>query len=246
MRRLTVQRLAAVDGRRLGSAAVNHPTFLPSVCVLLRPGHAALDAAVARQSVTADTTVRIEGTLAAGLRRAAATGAEWIWLLDGASLPAPTALAALLASLERIQGIPAPALLASAVHGGDGGLDPHRASWYRRQPTEVAMAAAERQLLPIRATAGPLLVHRRVIEQGPLPRAKLTALGETLEWTARVLRSEAGYLVPDSQSILSPGARSPGRDRRAALALVLGGAFVGTDRLRVALELIERAGSGSR
>jgi hypothetical protein len=170
-------------------------------------------------------------------------------VLAGYAFPERRALAALLAALDRLQGLPQPVLLAGAVHGTAGELDPRWASWYRRHPTQAAMAAAGRRLLPIRASAGPLLVNRRALEQGPMPRGKLAEPGQTLEWTARLLHSGAGYLVPDSRSIVRPGMNPPA-DARSSAALVLGAAFTGGDRLRAALELAERrrraVSSGSR
>jgi hypothetical protein len=167
------------------------------------------------------------------------TEPDWILVCDPAFAPRPGAVEALSGALERIDGLPAPALLAAVVVGGDGEVDAALAAWYRRAPTELAMAAAERRLLPIRAAAGPVLVRRTVAAAQPPPAG--LAPGAVLEWTARLLREAPGYLVPESRFGVSGRARDPALAPVTAAKLVAGRAFAGTDRLRVAAELLERA-----
>jgi len=186
-------------------------------------------------------TVGPDGRLDEALRRALAGGAEWIWVLDGTAVPRAGALERLLAALERVDGLPDPVLLGAVVVDSGGRVDRARAPWYRRAPTELAMAAAERRLLPIRASSGPVLVQRSAAEAEPPRAGSAFAPGVVLEWTARLLRDRVGYMVPESEAVAAAGARDPALDPRTALRLVAGTAFSGTDRLRVVAELAERA-----
>ena len=187
------------------------------------------------------TVVQHAGALGEGLRRGLATGADWIWVLDGSAAPRPGALDELLGALERTGGLPDPVLLGGVVVDAGGRVDEARAAWYRRAPTELAMAAAERRLLPIRASAGPVLVSRRGAEAEPPRERAAFGAGAVLEWTARLLRDGVGYLVPASEYVAAGAARDPALDPLTAARLVGGRAFSGTDRLRVGFELAERA-----
>jgi hypothetical protein len=177
-----------------------------------------------------------------GVVRALATDAEWIWVLDGSAAPRPGALDALLASLERVDGLPQPALLTGVVLTRDGRVDPNRTPWYRRFQLDVALTSADRELVPVRGTPGPALVHRWAAALD-LPRdaAAIDPRG-VLEWTTRVLRHRTGYLVPDSESEAVDTAGDPLLAPATAARLLLGRAIVGTDRVGFVLELCERAG----
>jgi hypothetical protein len=175
------------------------------------------------------------------LRRAAGAGDDWLLVCDRALAPRGAAADALLAAVGRVDGLPAPVLLAAVVVDRAGAVDDGRAAWYRRAPTELAMAAAERRLLPIRAAAGPVLVRAEAASATP-PRASAAfEPGELLEWTARLLRDGAGYLVPQSEYTAPSATRDPALRPLTAARLLAGTAFAGTDRLRVAAELFERA-----
>jgi hypothetical protein len=177
-----------------------------------------------------------------GVVRALATDAEWIWVLDGSAVPGPGALDALLASLERIDGLPQPSVLTGVVLTPDGRVDPDRTPWYRRFQLDVALTSADRSLLPVRGTPGPALVHRWPAALD-LPRdgAPIGPRG-VLEWTTRVLRHRTGYLVPDSESEALGSGGDPLLAPATAARLLLGRAIVGTDRVGFVLELCERAG----
>ena len=180
--------------------------------------------------------------LRAGLESALAGGADWIWVMDGSARPRPGALAALLAGLERVDGLPAPSLLTGVVVGPDGRVPASRAPWYRRFQIHVALDSVDQELLPVRAGIGPALVARdAVAAQLPPARAGLGPAA-VLEWTARLLRERTGYLVPASESESDPSAPDPLRSPLTAARLILSGAVVRPDRVAVALELSERAG----
>jgi GT2 family glycosyltransferase len=60
-------------------------------------------------------------------------------------------------------------------------------------------AAGERGLLPLRAASFPsLLVAGAAIRRYGLPRREFFFQADDIEFTARVLRHEVGYCVPDS------------------------------------------------
>jgi hypothetical protein len=206
----------------------------PTVCAVVSDRADALGEVLAAQTQQPQAIVDYGGGLSEGLARGRAANTDWVWVLDGSAMPEPGALAAALAAIGRVGRLPRPVLLASLVLDSAGGVAPGRASMYRRSPTDLAMLACARALLPIRASSGPLLVHRDALA-ATAPRTRLPPPGDVLEWSARLLRSRAGYLVPASRTVANPA-----RLGRAAAALVVGSAFEGADRARVALELLER------
>ena len=188
----------------------------------------------------------VETIVADGLRqgvvRALGTDADWIWVLDGSAAPRPGALDALLEGLARVDGLPQPCLLTGVVVTPDGRVDPNRAPWYRRFQIDVALRSADHELVPVRGTPGPVLVHRRAAALD-LPRDRTAITPRSvLEWTARVLRHRTGYLVPGSESVALDTAGDPLLAPATAARLLTGRAIVGTDRVGFVLELCERAG----
>jgi hypothetical protein len=216
-----------------------------SVCALVgRPSRELEDALTDQRAELAGTVV--EGRLRRGLERALESGPDWVWVLDGSCIPRPGALEGLLSALDGVDGLDAPVLLASVVVTPDGGLDPGRPPWYRRFHLDLAMGSVERGLLPVRASAGPVLVRCDAVE-ARLPRADAeVAPGAVLEWTARLLRDATGYLVADSACVAPEPSRDPMRDPPTALRLLLGRGLVRLERLALLLELSDRVGPGAR
>jgi len=139
------------------------------------------------------------GGFHAGLEAARARGADWLWLLDDDSIPRPGALAALLAAPARAAGLPAPALLASRVEWRDGEPHPMNMPIVRRRDVAGLVAAAEAGLVPVRtATWVSLLVRGDVVDRFGLPQKAFFFQADDIDYTARILRSEHGYLVPES------------------------------------------------
>jgi hypothetical protein len=198
--------------------------------------------ALESQIHTPDAVVVYGDSLVATLRRALDTEAQWIWILDGSAAPRADALHALLDGLARADGFEQPQLLTGIVRTPDGRLDSQRGLWYRRGHIEPAMAAARRRLLPVRAAAGPVLVHRDALRAvPPRTRTELSPAG-LLDLTARILRTRVGYLVPESVSEAPAPMHVVGAS--TAARFVLGDAFLGLDRLRIGYELLLR-GAGS-
>lgn len=137
------------------------------------------------------------GGFHAGMGRAHAEGAEWLWLMDDDTIAEPQALAELLAAVERS---PAPpTLLASRALWTDGNMHPMNRPGPERRRIERIVAAAERGLMPLRfATFVSLLAHRGAVDRHGLPLRHFFIWSDDIEWTGRVLREEPGYLVPES------------------------------------------------
>lgn len=138
-----------------------------------------------------------------GLRSAHADGFEWIWLMDDDTIPTPTCLQTLLEASERVTGrAPAPALLSSKVIWTDGQLHPMNYQGFERARTAAVVEASELGLMPLRtATFVSLLVNRRAVDKHGLPLRRYFLWSDDIEYTARILREESGYLVPASVSL---------------------------------------------
>ena len=216
-----------------------------AICAVVGAPGGDLERAVAAQSNPPEEVVSGPTGLRELVERALATGADWLWLLDGSSLPRPGALLALRDAVRRVDGLPEPAVLGGMVVTADGRADETRSLWYRPNQLDVAMASVGRRLLPICASSGPALVRARSARaQLPSRRAALEP-GALIEWTARLLRHSVGYLVPESQCEAIAGGRDPVQEPRVAARLLLGTAFGWIDRVRLAYDLMQRLAPGS-
>jgi rhamnopyranosyl-N-acetylglucosaminyl-diphospho-decaprenol beta-1,3/1,4-galactofuranosyltransferase len=134
-----------------------------------------------------------------GIAAACSEGADWLWLLDDDSFPRPNALAELLAALERLDGDPKPALLASRVEWQDGDPHPMNMPTVRRRDPQLLVEAVRMGYLPLRATTFvSLLLAREATEREGMPRRDFFWQADDIEYTARILRQERGYFVPGS------------------------------------------------
>jgi hypothetical protein len=211
------------------------------VCAVVGRSSERLEHALNAQRPKPHTVVE-DARLRASLERALESDADWIWVLDGSAVPRPDALQALLAALDRTDGLPAPALLTGVVVAPDGRLDASRFPWYRRFQIHVALDSVQRGLLPVVASVGPALVSRRAVEATlPSSRTGITP-SSVLQWTARVLRGSTGYLVPESESEALDGRGDPMLRPGTAARLILSRAVGRSDRVALALEIAERAG----
>jgi rhamnopyranosyl-N-acetylglucosaminyl-diphospho-decaprenol beta-1,3/1,4-galactofuranosyltransferase len=131
-----------------------------------------------------------------GMRRAHATGADWIWLMDDDTIASETALEELLRASTNA---PDAVLLASKAVWTDGRLHPMNAPGPDRRSFDRLVTAAADALLPLRsATFVSLLVRRDAIDRHGLPHAHYFIWSDDIEYTARVTRTDAGYVVPAS------------------------------------------------
>jgi rhamnopyranosyl-N-acetylglucosaminyl-diphospho-decaprenol beta-1,3/1,4-galactofuranosyltransferase len=139
------------------------------------------------------------GGFHAAIERAHASGPDWVWVLDDDTIARPDALERLLSAPWEEAGLRAPALLASRVDWSDGAPHPMNTPIFRRRDPDGLVRAAGAGLLPLRAsTFVSLLVSASAIDTYGLPRREFFLQADDIEFTARILRSEAGYLVPDS------------------------------------------------
>ncbi len=136
-----------------------------------------------------------------GMRHAHAAGHDWVWLMDDDTVPTPSALAELLAGGER-SGAGAPSILASRVVWKDGRLHPMNAPLFEIDRTDAVLAACELGLMPIRfATFVSVLIHRDVVDRHGLPLKRYFLWSDDIEYTARVLRTEPGFVVVESVAL---------------------------------------------
>lgn len=133
------------------------------------------------------------GGFATGLARALeAHDAELVWLMDDDTMPAPDALAELLACRAGHPG--RPALVASRVLWSDG--RDHPMNTPRRRPWASAAeirAAAAVDAVPVRsASFVSVLVDARAVRRTGLPLAGYFLWNDDFEFTTRLLRQRVG------------------------------------------------------
>jgi rhamnopyranosyl-N-acetylglucosaminyl-diphospho-decaprenol beta-1,3/1,4-galactofuranosyltransferase len=132
-----------------------------------------------------------------GLRRAHEAGFDWIWSLDDDTMPESHCLEWLLRAAAELP--ETPLLLSSQAVWTDGHLHPMNQQGFERLRTGRVIEAAEHGLMPLRtATFVSLLLHRQAIDRHGLPLRRFFLWSDDIEFTARILRHDAGYLVPAS------------------------------------------------
>lgn len=209
-----------------------------ALAVQERPPQRVLDAAAG------DANLGVDAVLAAG--------ADWIWLLDGVTIPAQGALAAFEGGLERLAGLPEPLVLASKVLDASGGV--HRDALPRHEIFEKqrTVDACERGLVHLRATpSGSVLIRRAAFERFAPPRDDLPPGWAIFELTARILQSweDTGYLVPESIAVRRLAPRPSGRAGgalRSRARLLTGDAWTTTERLWETYLVVEGAVTDGR
>ncbi len=237
--------------------ALAHQLRPPRETVVVHVGEAApaTAARLADRSLRVPLEAGTAGACSDGVRAACATGAEWIWLLDGLAVPGPDALEALLEGAARGGGLRACVLAGGRILTADGRAHPRALPWPVLLDKEAVMSAAAQRLVAVRAARhGSLLVRRSAIETEGLPRTEYRARGDDLEWTSRVLRAGPGFLVPGSVAVRSRGegdrpggdAARPWRGPRNALDLLAHGPFSLQERLWFGYGLARAPGSGPR
>lgn len=151
-----------------------------------------------------------------GLKWGLERGYDWVWVMDGDCIPTPTALELLLDALGRLDGLPAPVMLASKVLWTDGttvnGMHPQNVPAFKVD-SEIDLFAAglERGLPPLRlATFASVLFKREAIAKHGLPLKHYFMWSDDTEYTARLLRDDHGYFVPSSVAYhKSPAPHAP-------------------------------------
>ena len=147
-----------------------------------------------------DTNEGGAGGFYEGMRGAYDGGFDWLWVMDDDTIPTPTALERLLEGRDTASRLgEAPVALASKVVWTDGRLHPMNGARPALRRMEGLVEGASQGLLLLRsASFVSLLVHRGAIERFGLPIKRYFIWTDDIEFTARILRWESGYLVPTS------------------------------------------------
>jgi GT2 family glycosyltransferase len=129
-------------------------------------------------------------------------GVDWLWVMDDDTIPRSDALQLLLEAPSKLNGMPAPALLASKVIWTDDGLHPMNWPAPNLLDVDLFVEGVERSMIPIRANTFPsLLVKRDAVERYGAPRPGFWIWADDIDFTQRILRYEPGYLVPQSVAL---------------------------------------------
>jgi GT2 family glycosyltransferase len=138
------------------------------------------------------------GGFCRGIERAHAQGYDWLWLMDDDTIANGHSLANLLAGAARAPG-GAPLLVSSQVRWKDERLHPMNFPVPRWRSGRDLADGVSGGLLALRYTTFvSVAVHRRAIDRFGLPLEHYFIWGDDVEFTARILRDEPGYLVPES------------------------------------------------
>lgn len=134
-----------------------------------------------------------------GIKQAHRAGYDLIWVMDDDTVPETDALETLLRGRE---GCPDQcALIASKVTWTDGRLHPMNVPWLSWKDTERLIGSVEsnRGLLPLRATTFvSLLLPRSTVDRHGLPETRYFMWSDDIEYTARILRDDVGYMATRS------------------------------------------------
>lgn len=137
------------------------------------------------------------GGFAAGLRAVRGLDFDWIWLLDDDTFADEGCLEALLAGAARAPR--PPDLVCSVVRWRDGRLHPMNSPWFRLgRRAEFAEAAGAGLALVRTSTWVSTMVARDAVARHALPQAHYFVWLDDMEYTGRLLRDGAGFMVPES------------------------------------------------
>jgi len=144
-----------------------------------------------------DRNIGSAGAFYSAIEEARSKGHDWFWLMDDDCRPREDALERLLEAVP--EDGPVPMILGSRVlWSGDNRPHPMNQPIPKLDPVALAEAAGM-GLLPIRANSFvSCLLHRDAVQHHGLPDREYFIWNDDLEYTARVLRRDVGYLVPAS------------------------------------------------
>ena len=142
------------------------------------------------------------GGFHAGMNEAASRDFTWLWVMDDDTIPHADALEILLDTPARLEGLPAPSLLASKVVWTDGNVHPMNPPAPHALDIDLFLAAVDRGVVPIRANTFPsLLVRTDAVRRHGAPRKGFWIWADDMDFTQRILRDEVGYVVPTSVAL---------------------------------------------
>lgn len=135
-----------------------------------------------------------------GIRTGHDEGHDWLWLMDDDTIPEGDALECLVEGHRTATGLGrAPAVLASKVVWTDGRLHPMNGALPALGQMDGLVDATSHGLLMLRsASFVSLLLDASAVERFGLPIKRYFIWSDDVEYTARILRWEPGYLVPTS------------------------------------------------
>jgi GT2 family glycosyltransferase len=133
------------------------------------------------------------------MKEATAQGWDWLWLMDDDTIPRPDALERLLDARGRLNGLPEPMMLGSKAVWTDGNWHPMNFVGARLADYPGFLEASTKGLISVRTvTFVSLLTRSDAVRRYGLPHKHYFIWSDDIEWTARVLMHERGYLVADS------------------------------------------------
>jgi len=138
------------------------------------------------------------GGFAVGLARAVQRhGAEWVWLMDDDTIPTPTALERLLASVEDGPDVVVAGSRVIWTDGRDHPMNTPREKFLvsRQERTDAARVGA----VAVRSSSFvSMLVRADAVRQRGLPIADYFIWNDDFEYSTRLLRGRRGLFVPES------------------------------------------------
>jgi rhamnopyranosyl-N-acetylglucosaminyl-diphospho-decaprenol beta-1,3/1,4-galactofuranosyltransferase len=137
------------------------------------------------------------GGFAAGLARAVAEGADWVWMMDDDALPAPDALRALLARADNPSNLYGSTAVAGECLAWGMTLT---ANGHRVERVADLPPAADVSFLPFLG----ILVHRELVERIGLPVAEFFLAADDLEYCLRAQATGARCVLVAASQIHHP------------------------------------------
>jgi dTDP-4-dehydrorhamnose reductase len=155
------------------------------------------------QAVRLRKNVGAAGGFTAGLRLAAATGAERIWVMDDDVICEPDALAELMAALDLTEadGLEPPFVVSTSRHPDGQMTDVPEVDLARNAITgfpEWSEYLGKGLAAVTRATFASILFPRRTFERFGFPLGSMFIYGEDAEFTLRVTKINPGFLCGTS------------------------------------------------
>ena len=189
-------------------AAVLGQTRAPDQVIVVDNASTDGTAAMVEREFPAVDLVRLEvnGGGAGGFHEAVRVGVErgydWLWALDDDTIPRPDALERLLAARGRADGMGEPVMLASRVLWTDGNVHPMNLPNIDARDPQRFIDGLTAGLPPLRwATFVSVLFSTAAVRRHRLPRKDFFLWSDDIDFTARILRRERGYFVPDSVAV---------------------------------------------
>jgi GT2 family glycosyltransferase len=135
-----------------------------------------------------------------GMKTAYEAGYDWLWLMDDDVVCAPTALEKILDITHSPKNLQQPTILTSKVLWKDGQIHGmNRPRFYTDRYGEFVQSASQGLLLLRSASFVSCAVHRQAVDKYGFPHPYYFIWNDDSEYTARILKTETGYLVPDSE-----------------------------------------------